>query len=143
MPATIRYMEDAGLSYHWLLGIKLAGPFPRAHDKGVVIKQKPLLWFTKGKRKARINGCDYIADLIESSSPGERKNFHEWAQSSAEAEQIISKLTLENQIVMDPMMGSGTAGNAPLKLRRKFIGIEIEPNRFAVAKSNIYSKFSP
>ena len=105
IPAIIRYMEDAGLTYHWLLGIKLAGPFPRAHDKGVVIKQKPLLWFTKGKRKARTNGCDYIADLIESSSPGERKNFHPWAQSCTEAEQIISKLTLENQIVMDPMMG--------------------------------------
>jgi hypothetical protein len=72
-------MEDAGLTYHWFLGIKLTGPFPRAHDKGVVIKQKPLLWFTKGKRKARINGrgCDYdyVDDLIESSSPGERKNL--------------------------------------------------------------------
>ena len=109
-------MEGAGLTYHWFLGIKLSGPFPRAHDKGVVIKQKPLLWFTKGKRKARISGSDYIPDLLESSSPGEKKNFHEWAQSSPEAEQIISRLTLENQIVMDPMMGSGTTGNAALKL---------------------------
>ena len=73
IPTIIRYMEGAGLTYHWLLGIKLAGPFPRAHDKGVVIKQKPLLWFTKRKRKART--YDYIADLIESSSPSERKNF--------------------------------------------------------------------
>jgi ParB-like chromosome segregation protein Spo0J len=137
IPAIIRYMEDAGLTFHWFLGIKLTGPFPRAHDKGVIIKQKPLLWFTKGKRKARTNNCDYIADLIESSSPGERKNFHEWAQSCTEAEQIISKLTLENQIVMDPMMGSGTTGNAALKLRRKFIGVERDPKRFAVAKSNI------
>jgi site-specific DNA-methyltransferase (adenine-specific) len=43
---------------------------------------------------------------------------------------------------MDPMMGSGTTGNAALKLKRKFIGIEIDPDRFAVAKSNVYSKFS-
>jgi hypothetical protein len=143
IPTIIRYMEGVGLTYHWLLGIKLAGPFPRAHDKGVVIKQKPLLWFTKGKRKARANCCDYIADLIESSSPNDRKNFHPWAQSCTEAQHVISKLTLENQIVMDPMMGSGTTGNASLKLKRKFIGIEIDPSRFAVAKSNIYSKFSP
>ena len=129
--------STAGLSYHWLLVIKLAGPFPRAHDKGVVIKQKPLLWFTKGKRKARVNGCDYIANLIESSSPSERKNYHPWAQSCAEAQQIISKLTLQNQTVMDPMMGSGTTGNAALKLGRKFIGVERDPNRFAIAKSYI------
>jgi ParB-like chromosome segregation protein Spo0J len=43
IPAIIRYMEAAGLSYHWLLGINLAGPFPRAYDKHVVITWKPLL----------------------------------------------------------------------------------------------------
>lgn len=141
VPTIIRYMEGAGLSYHWLLGIKLAGPFPRAHDKHIVITWKPLLWFTKGNRNTQ--AYDYIRDFINSSSPNENKDFHPWAQSYTEAEQIISKLTLENQIVMDPLMGSGTTGNAALKLRRKFIGIEIDPNRFAIAKSNIYSKFSP
>jgi DNA modification methylase len=134
-------MEAAGLTYHWFLVIKLAGPFPRAYDKGVVIKQKPLLWFTKGNRKARANdcGCDYIADLIDSSSPAENKNSYEWAQSRIEAQQIISKLTLENQIVLDPMMGSGTTGNAALELKRKFIGVERDPKRFAIAKSSILS----
>jgi DNA modification methylase len=62
-----------------------------------------------------------------------------WAQSSVEAEQIISKLTLENQTVMDPMMGSGTTGNAALQLKCKFIGIEIDTRRFEIAKSNLSS----
>ena len=49
---------------------------------------------------------------------------HEWQQSTVEAEYIIKNLTIENQTVLDPMMGSGTTGIATLKLKRKFIGIE-------------------
>ena len=60
------------------------------------------------------------------------------AQSPLEAEYIIKNLTVgENQIVCDPMMGSGTFGIAPLKLNRKFIGIEIDMDKFEIAKANI------
>jgi uracil phosphoribosyltransferase len=39
---------------------------------------------------------------------------------------LIPKLTLENQIVFDPMMGTGTTGIAALKLKRQFLGLEKE-----------------
>jgi site-specific DNA-methyltransferase (adenine-specific) len=39
--------------------------------------------------------------------------------------------------VLDPFMGSGTTGVACVKLGRKFIGIEIDPNYFAVACKRI------
>ena len=133
-------MEDAGLTYHWLLGIKLAGPFPRAHDKGVVIKQKPLLWFTKGKRKTRINGTITYADLISPARPAKERIFMN-GRRSAETEQIISRLTLENQIVMDPMMGM-----ARLEIRTE-IEAQIHWNRersqeVCSSKVNIYSKMN-
>lgn len=34
-------------------------------------------------------------------------------------------------------MGSGTAGAAAIKLKRKFIGIEIDSDRFQIAKSKL------
>jgi DNA modification methylase len=37
---------------------------------------------------------------------------------------LISRLTLENQIVFDPMMGTGTTGISALKLKRRFLGME-------------------
>jgi DNA modification methylase len=49
-------------------------------------------------------------------------------------------LTVENEVILDPMLGSGTTAIAALKLNRKFIGIEIQKDTFDIAKSMI-SKF--
>ena len=129
-------MEVAGLSFWRLLTVKIDGPFARAHDKGVVIKHKQLGWYTKGNGRVR-KPDPYIDDLIESRTPSEDKKYDRWAQSPYEAEYYISKLTLPNETVLDPMMGSGTTGITALQLKRKFIGIEINSKNFEVAKANI------
>lgn len=41
------------------------------------------------------------------------------------------------QTILDPFMGSGTTGVAAVKLGRKFIGIEIDPKYYAIAKGRI------
>ena len=73
--------------------------------------------------------------MIDSKPPD--KSLHELAQSPVEAEYIIENLTVENQTVLDPFMGVGNFGKAALKLKRQFIGIEIDPERFELAKANI------
>ena len=57
---------------------------------------------------------------------------------TVEAEYIIKNLTIENQTVLDPMMGSGTTGIAALNLNRKFIGIEINSTTFEIARSKYW-----
>jgi DNA modification methylase len=43
----------------------------------------------------------------------------------------------ENGIVLDPFMGSGTVAEVALKLNRRFVGIELNPNYCKIAKNRI------
>jgi ParB-like chromosome segregation protein Spo0J len=132
IPEIIDMMHSAGLEYWWTMSIVLGGSFARHYPRKISIKWKPLLWFVKGDKT---NTLDFISDTINSTRPS--KALHEWEQSIIEAEHVISRLTVENQIVLDPMMGSGTAGAAAIKLKRQFVGIEIDPEKFQIAKSRL------
>lgn len=50
---------------------------------------------------------------------------------------ITNLASRENEMVLDPFMGSGTTGVACIKLNRKFIGIEINEKYFDVACKRI------
>lgn len=50
---------------------------------------------------------------------------------------ILKDFSKENDLILDPFMGSGTTGVAALKLQRRFIGIEINPEYFAIAEKRI------
>ena len=123
------------LKYWWTLAVKHSGRHQKIYPRFVFAEWKPLVWFVKGDRANNLVISNTIGDYIESNPPS--KLLHEWEQSPVEAEYIIKNLTIENQIVLDPMMGSGTTGLAALNLGRKFVGIEINSTTFEIAKSNI------
>jgi site-specific DNA-methyltransferase (adenine-specific)/modification methylase len=50
---------------------------------------------------------------------------------------IIEDLTKPGDVICDPFMGSGTTGVACVQTGRNFIGIEIDPGYFAIAKRRI------
>jgi site-specific DNA-methyltransferase (adenine-specific) len=52
--------------------------------------------------------------------------------------EVISRLLEKcGDTIFDPFMGSGTTGVACMQLGRKFIGCEIDPNYFEIAKKRI------
>ena len=125
-------MENAGLTYWWPIAVALSGSFAKYYPKQVTIKWKPLLWFVKGDN---LSTTDFLSDVIKSDTP--TKIIHEWEQSMVEAEHIISRLTMESQTVFDPMMSSGTTGIAAVRADRKFMGIEIDSDKFEIANARI------
>ena len=59
------------------------------------------------------------------------KRIHE-AQKPVNIMEFLIKLTTrEDQVVLDPFMGSGTTAVAALNLKRHFIGFEISPKSHA------------
>ncbi len=52
-------------------------------------------------------------------------------------ENCIKLFSYKDDLVLDPFMGSGSAGIAALKNNRNFIGIEVNPEYFEIAKKRI------
>lgn len=49
----------------------------------------------------------------------------------------IASCSTEGQTVLDPFMGSGTTGVVATKLHRNFVGIELNPSYFSIAKNRL------
>ena len=50
---------------------------------------------------------------------------------------FVTRFTNSGETVLDPFMGSGTTGVAAIRNQRNFIGIEINPHYFEIAKRRI------
>ncbi|HJT83162.1 MAG TPA: DNA methyltransferase [Nitrososphaeraceae archaeon] len=98
------------------------------------------MWYVKGEKPNDLVISNTIGDYIESAPPS--KIEHDWQQSTIEAEYVIKNLTIENQTVLDPMMGSGTTGIAALNLNKRFIGIEKDQKVFLIAKKRLEKNYT-
>ena len=52
-------------------------------------------------------------------------------------ERLLEMTTQENQVVLDPFMGSGTTGIACNSLKREFIGFELDKDYYEIAKNRL------
>jgi DNA modification methylase/ParB-like chromosome segregation protein Spo0J len=127
--------NNSNLKYWWTLAVKHSGHHTKIHPRYVFAEWKPMVWYIKGDRINDLVVSNTIGDYIESVAPP--KIEHEWQQSTVEAQYVIKNLTIEHQIVLDPMMGLGTTIVASNKLNRKSIGIEINPETFEIAQARI------
>jgi len=65
-------------------------------------------------------------DVIEGK--GKEKDDHEWQQALDESERLIDRLTEPNDLILDPMCGSGTTGVAAVKKQRRVHLIDRDPD---------------
>lgn len=70
----------------------------------------------------------------------ENFNFHPTLKPVELMCHLVKLASFENQVILDPFMGSGSTGLACLDLKRKFIGYELDINYFKIAKQRLDSK---
>ena len=126
-------LNDAGLKYWWVLCSIEGSASTQILQRKVFSTWKPILWYVKGDKT---NAIDFIRDSLKTDMS---KDLHEWEQPIDFVEKIIESLTVRNQVVLDPFMGSGTFGVAAHRLERNFIGIEKNEEVFNRAKGRISS----
>lgn len=71
------------------------------------------------------------------SMPAKHKIDHPCPKPIKFMQWMMERASAEFDRVADPFMGSGTGGIAAVRLKRKFIGIEIDPHYFDIAVSRI------
>jgi hypothetical protein len=64
-------------------------------------------------------------------------NGHPCPRSEVHFRWLVNWWSDNNDTILDPFMGSGTTGVACVQLGRRFVGIEIEPKYFEIAKKRI------
>ena len=71
------------------------------------------------------------------TAESEGKTYHKTQKPVALMEYLIKTYTNEGDTVLDFTMGSGTTGVAAKSLGRDFIGIELDPTYFQIAKERV------
>ena len=82
-----------------------------------------------------IKGPETILDI--KTGPHSLGSLHPTQKPVALYEYLIRTYTNEGDTILDFCMGSGTTGIASIQLGRRFIGIEIVPEYFMIAKKRI------
>lgn len=64
-------------------------------------------------------------------------NHHPTLKPLALMDHLVKLLTWEEQLILDPFMGSGSTGVSAVELNRQFIGYEMDKDYFEIAKKRV------
>lgn len=92
---------------------------------------EPALLYGKPLKR---NGCDVIRAPIK---PDRDMDGHPCPKPLQWGVGFVDLLTKPAMTVLDPFMGSGTTGIACARTGRKFVGVEIDPGYFDIARVRI------
>lgn len=101
---------------------------------GYAPKHEFIFYAVKGRV---LNRGKRIPDVIEYDKISSSKMVHPTEKNPGMLEIFINQHTDAGMTVFDPFMGSGTTGLAAAATGRNFIGVELDPDYFAIAQKRI------
>jgi site-specific DNA-methyltransferase (adenine-specific) len=116
-------------------------PMPRNMNLHFINSTEAWIYFiNKGRTGTFNNNGKPIHDFFETSlTPSNEKKYgkHPTQKPEQLLEHFIRVLSNENDVIMDPFMGSGSTGKVAVRNRRNFIGVELSPEYYQIAKNRI------
>ena len=108
-------------------------------------RTKQIFIWNKGIRGMHFNDCEIAwcsqwreaSRVFDFSPSSQEAKEHQTQKPIALMNWCVGRLPYDARLILDPYMGSGTTGVACVNLGRKFIGIEIEPKYFDIARRRI------
>lgn len=137
----VRELQKNSMSVKDIIVWKKTNPMPRNIERRYVQDMEFAIWAVKGDGKWVFNkpkNVPYLRSMFEFSLvSGNEKTGHPTQKKLSLMEEIIKIHTNENDLIIDPFMGSGTTGVAALKTKRRFVGIELNNDYFEIAKKRL------
>jgi DNA modification methylase len=115
-------------------------PMPRNRDRRYINAcEFALVMVVKGSKWVFNRQSDkYDRNIMRTSIvQGKQRTKHPTQKPLNIITELIKRHTNENDLVLDPFMGSGTTGVACKNLNRDFIGVEKDKKYFKIAKERI------
>ena len=114
-------------------------PMPRNRDRRYVVDCEYAIWAVRHNGKWTFNRQDpkYQSPEFRFVPPTGKNRIHPTEKPVKLMQSLVEIHSNPNDIILDPFMGSGSAGVAALNLNRKFIGIEMDKHYFDLAKERI------
>jgi len=132
----VKYAESLGFTTKDMIRLEKTNPMPRNRDRRYITDFECAIWFTMPKAKWVFNRQDDKYERPKFVGNIE-KGYHPTQKNVKLMEWLALIHTHENNVILDPFMGSGSTGVACKSLNRKFIGIELDEKYFNVAKKRI------
>ena len=140
----IKLAEKHGF-YYKTTGIwHKTNPMPRNMNLHFVNSTEAWVYFTyKTKTGTFNNGGALFHDFIETSvTPNSERKYgkHPTQKPESLMQHFVEILSNPGDNILDPFMGAGTTGVVSKRAGRNFIGIELNPEYYKIAKSRIEGK---
>ena len=112
------------------------------YDKGTAVRDTESYGKqTKAVHVKNEDGSRYPRSVIYFKTAESEGKLHPTQKPISLMEYLVKTYSDENDVVLDPCMGSGTTGVACKNTNRKFIGIERDEKYFDTAKERIATKY--
>jgi site-specific DNA-methyltransferase (adenine-specific) len=123
----------AHLSYGWVYCQPLPGSNTRILARQVLQEWKPWVAFSNGTWPS--GRIDWHPDLLDGTA--RHKSNYRWEQDPDGARFLIDVLSDDGALLVDPFAGTGAFGVAALEMGRRFIGVELDAERFTAAAERL------
>ena len=107
------------------------------YDKGTAVRDTEAYGKqTKAIHVKNDTGMRFPRSVLYFKTAESEGKFHPTQKPHSLMKYLVKTFSNENDVVLDPCMGSGTTGVACVNTNRKFIGIELDKDYFDIAKSS-------
>ena len=128
---------DRHLHYQWVFAYRLHGYGQAVWAARIQNHWKPILWYVRDTYTGPMQG-----DILQSADTPD-KRFHAWGQAEDGFGQLVKRFTAPGDLVLDPLCGGGTTGAVAVMLRRRFLGLDADPEALAITRTRLAALLNP